>query len=331
MLSDLFAVVSDTSSRAVMESVPPAVRRPPLLAGPARRDGTDVVVDCPVFRSRRPGRHFVPAFCALTAADYSFRFEAAPGTGAPETWVGTASIGDARFDTIPERTGALHSEIDVFVASVPLESIRLRLRLRAPDVPAVLGCPWMVTLCASDGGVVDRSAPIAGGSTTIAVPPLSQFEEDSDLRQRVCSPTSVAMVLQHWGRQVSVAELAAEMFHPDLDLYGVWLCAIQAAARRGIPGYLLRFPDWASAWWCLAHGLPIVASIRYTAGEVTGAAIARTPGHLLVLTGVDDGDVLVNDPAAPARAAVPRRYRLDEITRVWLDRSGVGYVFCPPR
>jgi hypothetical protein len=53
---------------------------------------------------------------------------------------------------------------------------------------------------------------------------------------------------------------------------------------------------------------------------------------LLVLTGYDGDDVFVNDPAAPRAAVVSRRYRLDELRRVWLDRSGIGYVLfdAPP-
>ena len=47
-----------------------------------------------------------------------------------------------------------------------------------------------------------------------------------------------------------------------------------------------------------------------------------------MLTGFEGGEVLVNDPAAPTRAEVARRYRLDELVRVWLGRAGVGYVFC---
>ena len=110
------------------------------------------------------------------------------------------------------------------------------------------------------------------------------------------------------------------------DLYGVWPAAILAAGRRGIAGYLLRFPDWVAAAWCLARGLPVIASVRYASGELTGAAAASTPGHLLVLTGFEDGVVLVNDPAAPTSAGVSRRYALDELRRVWLERSAVGYV-----
>jgi Peptidase_C39 like family len=74
----------------------------------------------------------------------------------------------------------------------------------------------------------------------------------------------------------------------------------------------------------------VIASVRYDAGELSGAAIAQTSGHLLVLTGYADGEVFVNDPAAPRAGEVARRYRLDELRRVWLARSGVGYVLFAP-
>jgi hypothetical protein len=70
--------------------------------------------------------------------------------------------------------------------------------------------------------------------------------------------------------------------------------------------------------------------VRYDAGELSGAAAAETPGHLVVITGWERDEVLVNDPAAPLAAGVPRRYRRDELTRVWLERSGMAYVLVPP-
>jgi hypothetical protein len=139
------------------------------------------------------------------------------------------------------------------------------------------------------------------------------------------------MVLGYWGRPVEVPALAAAMFHAALDLYGVWPAAIQAAGRRGVAGYLLRFPDWSAAAWCLDHGLPVIASVRYGRGELEGAAVEETPGHLLVLTGYEGDQVLVNDPAAGTAAEVARRYRREELCRVWLGRAGIGYVLFRPR
>ena len=95
-------------------------------------------------------------------------------------------------------------------------------------------------------------------------------------------------------------------------------------------GYLLRFPDWPSAAWCLTQGLPVIASVWYGAGELAGAAVPETTGHLLVLTGYEGDAVLVNDPAAATAVSVARRYRLDQLCRVWLERAGVGYVLVRP-
>jgi hypothetical protein len=156
------------------------------------------------------------------------------------------------------------------------------------------------------------------------------MDAEPAIASRICSPTCVAMVLGYWGRPAPLEALAAEIFHPGVDLYGVWPAAIRAAGRHGVAGYLLRFPDWASAVWCLQRRLPVIASIRYRTGELTGAAIEQTAGHLVVLTGVSEDEVLVNDPAAPA-AQVRRRYRVEELARVWLERSGVGYVLFPVR
>jgi uncharacterized protein YvpB len=164
----------------------------------------------------------------------------------------------------------------------------------------------------------------------LEVPAISQVAVGGAQAMRICSPTSVAMVLGYWGRPVPALALADDVFHAATDRYGVWPAAIAAAARYEVAGYLLRFPDWASAAWCLEHEMPIVASVRFTAGELQGAPLAETSGHLIVLTGYDGDWVLVNDPAAEVDDAVPRRYLRSELEQVWLRRAGMGYVFFPP-
>jgi hypothetical protein len=76
--------------------------------------------------------------------------------------------------------------------------------------------------------------------------------------------------------------------------------------------------------------VPVIASIRYRAGELAGAAVEATSGHLVVLTGINGANVLVNDPAAPSRREVPRAYALKDLRRVWLEQGGIGYVLFPP-
>jgi hypothetical protein len=306
--------------------------------------GGEAVVSLPDWRPRRPARHFVPAFSPLRDGRITFRFELSVLTAAGwSSWAGAAGLGAGTLSPIPTSVAGLASDVDLFVTDSPAERVRLRLRLPARDAGAARA-PALITLsaCEDVAGAVTEAAAAAprrvprgsarpGHQRARAVPALSQMRAPAALAARICSPTSVAMVLRAWNVRAAPMVLAAEMYHPGLDLYGVWPAAIRAAARRGVAGYLLRFPDWASLSWCLGTGLPVIASVRYRRGELTGAAIAETPGHLLVLVAEDGEDVIVNDPAARDDAAVRRRYRKRELARVWLERAGVGYVLFRPQ
>ena len=331
MPTDLFVAASGWPSSALADVVPPACRRDVEAAPAPRRDGDDAVVELPVWRPRRAARHLVPAFSALHPAPASFRFEVSlERAGRWSAWVAGATIGEARFAPLGGRTDGLAAEVDEFVAEAPAHAVRVRLRLRVDDRHAPLAAPWLVSLSAWDGSLPTPDTAPGGGAVRLAVPALSQMDADEAIRMRICSPASVAMVLAYWSARVEVASLAREIFHPGLDRYGVWPAAIRAAGRYGVAGYLLRFPDWPSAAWCLTQGLPVIASVRYGAGELAGAAVPETTGHLLVLTGYEGDAVLVNDPAAATAASVARRYRLDQLCRVWLERAGVGYVLVRP-
>lgn len=331
MLTDLFAVASGIAAKAIEWAIPPSCQRG--IEPPPRpvRAGPDEVLEFPEWEPRSGARHFVAAFSALTGRAMSFRFELAVRVaGLWSAWAGAASIGPASFQPIPAAAGTLTSDIDMWRSPTPVERVRLRLRVRTEAATVTLACPWLVTLSACDLTPLEPTPALAPDVAELSVPSRSQHAEGGALGDRICSPTSVAMVLAYWGAPASVSALAAETFHPAHDLFGLWPAAIAAAARRGVAGYLLRFPDWASAAWCLARGVPIIASVRYGAGELEGAAIAATPGHLLVLTGAAGNEVLVNDPAAPNPATVRRRYRRDQIEQAWLERAGVGYVLFRP-
>ena len=327
--SDLFLAASGWPSPTLAQVVPPSCAREVSAAPSFAVDGDDLVATFPEFSPRQPAHRLVPALSALGESPRGFRFElSAFARGSWSPWVAGATIGDARFAFLASSAATLVCEIDEFVASAPAERVRLALRARVGDAGAA-PTQWCVSLSAWSPGS-DELPGVDG--PRLSVPAFSQMEEDPALRHRVCSPTCVAMVMAYYGAPVPVAELAREMLQPELDLYGVWPAAIRAASRRGLGGYLLRFPDWATAAWCLERGMPVIASVRYGAGELRGAAIEQTTGHLVVLTGCAGGEVFVNDPAAPRSTEVARRYRLDELRRVWLARSGVGYVlFAPTR
>jgi len=304
--------------------VPPACRREVDVSVAPRVDAGDTVLEGADWSPRRAAVHLLPSFSLLAATPPAFRFEvSARMDGVWSPWVATVTLGDASFPPLPSSAGALTADVDEFRATRPIDAVRLRVRCRGP-----LAGGWLMTLSAADDERADIGAPI--GAASLAVPPLTQRTEDPAIALRICSATSVAMVLGYLGRAAAPAAVARDAYHAGTDQYGVWPAAIRAAAMRGVAGYLLRFPDWPTAAWCLARGLPIVASVRYAAGELTGAAIESTTGHLVVLTGYENDAVLVNDPAATTVAEVPRRYRRAELGRVWLERRGVGYVLFDP-
>ena len=325
MTTDLFLAAAGLDGLALVRAVPPDCLRGVEALPVAARAGADTLLMLPTWTPRQPAAHLLPSFAPLTDAPVAFRFEvSALADGEWSSWAASATIGAADFAPLPSAAPPLACDVDVFRAAPAVDAVRLRVRVRA-----AASARWVVALSAADAAPPDlRGAD--GAVARLAVPAFSQMEADAALGARICSPTSVAMVLGYWGRAAAPAALAAEVLHPALDIYGVWPAAIRAAAARGVAGYLLRFPGWSAARWCLERGIPIVASVRYAAGELTGAAVAATPGHLLVLVGLEGGDVLVNDPAAPTAASVPRRYRADEFGKVWLARGGVGYVLFDP-
>jgi Peptidase_C39 like family len=330
MTTGLWVGASGIPPSELIHAIPPACRRRvEALETPTLEDaGDDVLLPGPEWVVSG-ATAFVPSLAAVVSTPIGVRLELSVRTGSGwSPYAAGVSLGGAAFAPLPPVDG-LDVDVDVFRTRGPVEAARLRLRLRADEAPALLGERWMLALSSADGGSA-RSAPgPASPALRLEVPPRSQMDADHAIAGRICSPTCVAMVLDYWRRSATLATLAAEMFHPGVDLYGVWPAAILAAGRRGLAGYLLRFPDWSSATWCLERGLPIIASVRYAAGELTGAAVAETPGHLIVLTGWAGDEALVNDPAASGVPSVPRRYRLDELARVWLERTGIGYVIFP--
>jgi hypothetical protein len=79
----------------------------------------------------------------------------------------------------------------------------------------------------------------------------------------------------------------------------------------------------------IAAGIPVVASLAWSLGELGNAAVPSTDGHLLVIVGfAANGDVVVNDPAADPRLgiSVRRVYPRGQLEQLWLTHSG-GTVY----
>lgn len=162
-----------------------------------------------------------------------------------------------------------------------------------------------------------------------AVPFRSQKTNIPVLSGRLCSPTSLAMVMAFHGVDRSVQDIAASAHDAENDIYGNWPRNVQAAFESGVPGFLTRFDDWEVVAEHLRRGEPIIASIRAPRGVLRNAPyLELESGHLIVLTGLNGhGGVYVNDPAAATAESGQRVYSIGELTKAWMELGkGTGYV-----
>jgi hypothetical protein len=220
--------------------------------------------------------------------------------------------------------------IDCWHIHAPLKDPVLRVWLRSWHPGA--GPPDRYLICASARPLTltEPARPAAAHALAVAPPTLSQMTAPPDLAPRICSPTSVAMVLAHWGCRDPWLGIVDECRDPATGMYGVWPLAIAAAARRGSMGAVEAFSNWDAPLAVLARGIPLVTSIRFEKDVLPDAPLPRTGGHLLVVFAAGPELIGVNDPAAPDLASVTRSYPAAAFTAAWLGHRGAAYIILPP-
>ena len=187
-----------------------------------------------------------------------------------------------------------------------------------------------------------KSASVSTGNPTLwnrllPVPQCSQMVYP-DGGEVWCSPTSTSMVLGYWntdpGSSCAIREDAAVngVFDWIYDGHGNWpfntaYAATKKVGTQPLEGYVARFTSLAKAEEFIAAGVPVILSIAWKKGDLTGSSVESTNGHLLVLVGFDDqGNPIVNDPAFPQDGAVQATYLRSEFEPLWLQASG-GTVY----
>lgn len=159
-----------------------------------------------------------------------------------------------------------------------------------------------------------------------------------------CSPTSIAMVLRYAGRGPAASKYQwagtdGQVDHAARYSYdhryrgtGNWGFSTAYAAHHGADAFVTRLSDLRDAEAFIRAGIPLVVSVRFGRGELSGAPISSTNGHLLVIRGfTKDGRVIANDPAGATNSAVRRVYDRAQLERAWLRGSGgITYVVRAP-
>jgi hypothetical protein len=245
------------------------------------------------------------------------------------------SVKDGTGDELADvRTDTLHLK-------APGDAVRLTVLLYSETdgvTPTLRG----VAATASRAGRApppDTSNPSVWG-TVLDVPQRSQMVYPGG-GEVWCSPTSMTMLLAYWSAKLDQPALlqpvptTVQGVH-DFIYNGMGNWAFNTAhaaslANGALRAQVVRLSSMAQLERLIAAQIPVAISIAFGKGELTGAPIGSSGGHLLVVRGFTaNGDVRCNDPAFPSDDEVPMTYSRAELERAWLGHSsGTTYLVYP--
>ncbi len=153
-----------------------------------------------------------------------------------------------------------------------------------------------------------------------------------------CSPTSLSMVLTHWGEllhrpelEADVPAVAAAVYDPGFHGTGNWpFNTAYAGSFPGMRAYVARFSGISELEDWIAAGIPVIISAPWhllsPGRNDTGS------GHLTVCIGFTEaGDVVINDPATNLKKGQKVRhiYKRQNVIKAWKASNNTVYLVYP--
>lgn len=194
-----------------------------------------------------------------------------------------------------------------------------------------------------------------GKQVELDVPPYAQnihkgeYPEFGGGGQVWCSPTSTTMVQYYWGEKYQVpeeelADIEAPNGDPQVDYAAIhawdytyegagnWPFNAAYAHTFGLDTFNTRLRSLAEAERFIDAGIPVIISLAWEEEEMPEAGYGSN-GHLMVLIGfTEDGDPILNDPAAHSNDDVRSIYTRENFERVWQKANGgVVYIYHPSK
>jgi Peptidase_C39 like family len=213
----------------------------------------------------------------------------------------------------PDHEG-VHVDVDVITADrlfdgIEVRSRNVRFRLVAFSSPAQ----------------ARPSLPYARSALILDVPARSQYVSGDE--RGWCSPAALSMIHAYHGIDVPVDQTAHAVFDRAYNGTGNWSFNVAFSGRLGLRGVVAHLRNLDHAQRLIERNLPIALSYSWRNGELAGAPLERSDGHLAVLCGFTAiGDCAINDPAAPNVRVVYARSALEY---VWQRNGGIAYVVAP--
>jgi hypothetical protein len=203
---------------------------------------------------------------------------------------------------------------DIVEAAVPIVAIEIR-------------SDAMLDAIAVSTPIHRRTSEPATVRTTLDVPALSQYLRTHPDERGWCSPASIAMLLAYWGKPHDIPEIVREVYDQRYGGTGNWAFNIAYASRFGLRAALTHLAGLDHAAGFIAAGIPLALSFSWTSGDLPGAPLDHSDGHLAVLRGFTrHGHPQLNDPA---QADIVTTYDRKALERVWQAHGGAAFAAVP--
>ena len=308
------------------------LERLPFAEGLFRMKAASGTLESPDLESPFPFDNLVGSFSADVPPGGELEMSARVRTDAGwSEWYVLGTQGPDGFASAPRAEDAVGSlDVDELKLKTVATAARYRFKFRAARRPVRLRS---AALALSDENAPDAPPAFLSGpwARELAVAPRSQLDEQEEYRRDICAPTSLAMILEFWGRKKSTEEVALAVRDRASRLFGNWPANAAFAAKSGLDARIARLDSVENLQLEIAAGRPIVVSIAFGEDELPGAPLRRTNGHLLVVTGFTaEGDVIAADPAAEGRGLVRRVYPRAAFHMAWRVRKrGLAFLIGP--
>jgi hypothetical protein len=203
---------------------------------------------------------------------------------------------------------------DIVESTVPIVAIEVR-------------CDAPLDAIAISTPLHRRSSAPATIRTALDVPALSQYVQSHPEERGWCSPASLAMLLAYWGKPHDLAEIVNAVYDKRYGGTGNWAFNIAYASRFGLRAVVMHLAGLDHAAGFIAAGIPLALSFSWDNGDLPGAPLDHSNGHLAVLRGFTrHGHPQLNDPA---QADIVTTYDRKALERVWQAHGGAAFAAVP--
>ncbi len=169
----------------------------------------------------------------------------------------------------------------------------------------------------------------------VPVPAYSQSIRDPRIGSVICSPTTIAMLMNRWGEDLLPEEAAHANYDYTYEGHGNWSFTTALAGCYGYECYVV-YADIARLKQEVKNGFACGVSVRYADTPIHAdehslplveGTTGTTHGHLMVVRGFETDEdgaeyILCNDSYAKDDADAERRYSLEQFARAW---NGIAY------